>query len=161
MRQQTISLYTFSELTEEAKEKAIQDYRESPYIDEFALQEGIKSLKAYCEHFGVELEDYSIGAFHRSYAKTDASNAHFRGLKLKDCDPDLMPTGYFIDQDFFLAFYDNFKRTGDALGAFNHGLELGIDAIINDAEHCYSDEYIIDMIEANEYEFLPTGEIYS
>ncbi|HSH66704.1 MAG TPA: hypothetical protein VLB84_13145 [Bacteroidia bacterium] len=159
MRTKTINIYAFEELPKETKQAVIENFRNDPHLCQFALEDGIRSMKAYCDHFGVNLKDWQIGAYCRAYAITDADNYHFRGLKLKACDREFMPTGYCIDWDFFSVFYDEFKRTGDAKQAFEYGLGNGIRAIVKDCESCYEDEYIIETIEANEYEFLEDGSI--
>lgn len=157
MRTKTIAIYEFSELPEDIQAQVIENFKQDHTLCEWALEDGIRSLKAYCEHFGVTLREWSIGAYQHSYAITDAENSHFRGLKLKNCDEEYMPTGYCIDWEFFSRFYGEFKSTGNAKEAFEYGLAMGIEAIVRDAEECYSDESIIAMIEANDYEFLECG----
>lgn len=159
MRTMTVNVYTIDEVSPELKAKILDNFRNDSSLCEWALDDGMRSMKAYCEHFGVKLKDWQIGAYSHSYAITDADNHHFRGLKLKACDREFMPTGYCIDWDFFSEFYDEFKRTGDAKKAFEYGLEYGVNAIVRDCEGCYEDDSIIASIEANEYEFLEDGSI--
>ena len=157
MRTMTVNVYQFDELPDDIKANVIENFSQDPTLCDWALEDGIRSMKAYCEHFEVNLKDWQVGAYCRSYSITDADNAHFRGRKLKDFDPDYMPTGYSIDWNFFGEFYEEFKRTGDAKAAFEYGLERGLGAIERDCEGCYEEDSIIAMIEANEYEFLQDG----
>lgn len=159
MRTMTLNVYTIDEVSPELKEKIIDNFRNDSSLCEWALEDGLRSMKAYCEHFGVTLKNWKIGAYSHSYAITDAENHHFRGLKLKTCDREYMPTGYCIDWNFFSEFFDEFKRTGDSKLAFEHGLACGVEAIVRDCESCYEEDSIIANIEANEYEFLEDGTI--
>ncbi len=65
MRTKTIKLYTFDELSDEAKEKAIDQYRENQREDIPCFSdEMLDSLKGLFEHCsGVELKDYSLGEY--------------------------------------------------------------------------------------------------
>lgn len=158
MRQQTIALYTFDELSDDAKEVAREWYRQDlqyPWFDE-----SMNSIKVFCDEFGVSIKDYSIGAFSHSYIETDVENSNFRGLKLKRVKRDNMPTGYCIDCELWETFYDDFKRTGNALHAFNEAIDAAVSEIVRDIEYQYSDEAIDEMLTINEYEFTENGKIY-
>lgn len=66
MRTETIEIYTFEELDDAAKEKAISNYRASRH--EYAWpEEWMDSLKAFAETIGVKLTDWSIGPYSHSY----------------------------------------------------------------------------------------------
>ena len=158
MRTEQVTIYTFDELNDDAKDKAREWYRqglEYPWFDE-----SMNSIKRFCDEFGASIKDYSIGAFCHSYIDTDAENANFRGLKLKTVKRDNMPTGYCIDCTLWNTFYDEFKRTGDALYAFNDAIDAAVRSIVADAEYQYTDESIDEMLIINEYEFTADGSIY-
>ena len=153
----TISAYSFSELSDAAKERALQDYR-SHGFEYTGQDENMDSLKAFCDLFGVKVTDGSLGPWGNSYIKTDVENSHFRGInkaKVKAI-PEFL-TGYWLDYDFIEAFKQQFERTHDALYAFNDAIDAGLRAWIADMEYQDSDEYIIECIEANEYQFLENG----
>ena len=153
----TINTYSFSELSESTKSRALSDYRSKGF--EYHWQdENRDSLNAFCALFGVKVTDWSIGTWGNSYIKTDADNGHFRGWnKVKvNAIPEFL-TGYCLDCDFIEAFKKEFDRTGNALGAFNDAINAGLSAWVHDLEDQESDEYIIDCIEANEYQFLENG----
>lgn len=159
MREVTTKVYQFSELSDDAKEVARQWYRDT--ADEyFWLDEGLNSIKAFCNLYGVTITDYSFSICGHSYIETDATNQHFRGLKLKAVDREAMPTGYCMDCSLSNRFYDEFKRTGDALSAFNESIELTVRDIIEDWEASLEDEAVDETIEANQYEFTEDGKIY-
>lgn len=157
MKTETISLYKFEELSDKAKEKARDWWRSFP--NDFAWsEESLNSIETFCKHFGVRLLSWEIGAHCPYFFKTDADNSNFRGLKLKDFNRDHMPTGYCLDCDLWETFYDVFKKTGDAKHAFNIALDSGFKAWRDDMEGQLSDEYIDDMLNINEYDFLQSGE---
>mgnify|MGYP003351672111 CR=1 FL=1 len=113
-----------------------------------------------CNYFGVTVKDYSIGLCSHSYWDTNASNEHFRGLKLKDIKRDKMLTGYYLDSDIWETFYDTWKETGSALKAFNLAIGTGVKHIIQDMEYLDSDEAIDESLIVNGYEFYENGKIY-
>lgn len=157
MRTETITIYTFDELpSEAAKENARQWWRE---ISDFSWSdEALDSIKTFCAEFGVTLRDWSIGAYSPLDYSTDATNAHFRGRKLSQFKRDHMPTGYYLDCDLWMTFFDEFKRTGDARGAFESALHEGFNCWRADMEYQLSDEYIDECLTINEYEFDEDGQ---
>jgi hypothetical protein len=155
-------IYQFEELEDEAKERAREwwrDVADYPFHDE-----NIKSIKEFCAHFGVTLKDWSIGG-RGEYLKTDAEGSHFRGYTLAKAKQ-LNDKGYFPESGMWLdctmiqSFYEDFKKTGDALYAFQQALETALHAINSDIEYQYSDEAVDEMLIINEYEFTETGKRY-
>ena len=158
MKTATINLYQFNELSDDAKERAREWWRDS--LDYPWWKESEGSFKAFCDHFGVKIKDYSIGAYEPCYLDTDAENAHFRGIRLAAFTRDAMPTGYCLDCALWQTFYDEFKRTGSALKAFNEAIEAAVKEVRDDMEYQYSDESTDEMLTINEYEFTEDGKIY-
>ena len=156
MRTETINIYTFDELTDDAKEKAREWYRDG--MEYFWWNDSLDSIKTFADTFRVTIKDYSIGLYCHSYIDTDAENSNFRGLKLKNVDREAMPTGYGLDCALWFTFYDEFKRTGDALRAFNEAIDAAKKEILADIEYQYTDESVDENILINEYEFLENGE---
>lgn len=156
MRTISKTVYHFDELPNEtAKEKARQWWKQD--VDFCWSDESWESIAAFCAHFGVTLKKWSVGPYECPVYDTDASNAHFRGLKLRDFNRDHMPTGYCVDCDLWMTFYDEFKRTGDAKGAFDAALWAGFKAWRNDMEWQLSNEYVDECLMTNEYEFDENG----
>ena len=158
MRTEIINLYQIHELDDKAKAKALEWLREAyeyPWFDE-----DLDSIKAFCDLFNVRVENYEIGAWSRaSFIKTNATNDNFRGFTLKQAlalvDTDL--TGYCLDYDLTQAFYDSFKVSGDAKGAFDDALHEAIKSIEKNIEWGFSDEALIEWAEGNQFEFLESG----
>lgn len=156
MRTIETTIFTFDELSDEAKERAIQQHRQC--VDYPWFSECLDSLKTFCDEFGVKVTDYTLSDCYRASISTDATPKHFRGLKLSSFDREVMPTGFCFDCDLRYSFYDEFKKTGDSFHAFKDALETFLLAVRRDIEWHYSDEAITEHIEINGYEFTEDGD---
>lgn len=155
MRTIQTKIYKFNELSDSAKEKAREWYRDCsdfPWFDDY-----LASINAFCAEFSVKVTDYALGADRGCFIDTDATNANFRGLKLVNYNRDNVLTGFCADFDLRYAFYDVFKATGDALYAFKHAIESIQCTIRRDIEDSNSDAYVDESIEGSQYEFTDTG----
>jgi hypothetical protein len=157
MRTIETTIYTFDELSDEAKERAISQHRQCVEYPWFS--ECLESLKAFCDEFGVKVTDYTLSDCYRASISTDATSKHFRGVKLSGFDREAMPTGFCFDCDLRYTFHDEFKRTGDAFYAFNDALQAFLISVRKDIEWNYSDEAITELLEINDYEFTEEGDI--
>lgn len=148
------TIYTFDELSDSAKERAREWMRvglEYPWFSE-----ALDSLRSFCDEFGVEVLDYSIGD-HRYFVRTDVTSNSFRGLKLSQFNREAMPTGMCFDCDLRYTFADEWKRTADPRFAFGAALDALCEAVIRDVDHYFSDKSIDESIEANGHEFDENG----
>ena len=150
------TIYHFDELSDEAKETARDSFRD---MEPFWTKESIQSIEAFCEAFDVSLLDYSVDIY-RSFYRTNASNANFRGKRLSQFNREYMPTGYCLDNELWMTFYDVFRNTGDAKYAFNEALDAGFRAWRKDLEYQTTDEYIDDFIIGDGYEFYENGKLF-
>ena len=160
MKTVQIDIFTFDELSEQAKEKAREWWRGDCYPLAWS-DESIGSIKTFCEHFGIRLKDWEIGPYACPSYSTDAENYHFRGLRLSQLDREAMPTGYCLDATLWITFYDHFKKTGDAKGAFDAALWEAFNEWREDMEWQLSDECVDDLLMANEYRFTESGRFWS
>lgn len=154
-----IDIFTFDELSESAKEKA----REWWHSDCDALawsDESRGSIKAFCDHFGVKLKEWEVCPYSSPIYSTDAENRHFQGLRLSQVDRDAMPTGYCLDATLWITFYDHFKKTGDAKGAFDAALWEAFKEWRDDMEWQLSDECVDELLTINEYRFEESGKFW-
>lgn len=158
MRTETIEVYKFDELSNKAKEKARDWYRSTS--DFHWSDENKESIDAFCNHFGIRLTTWSVSPYSSPDYSADYFNSHFRGLKLKDFKRDHMPTGYCLDCDLWITFYDQFKATGCAKKAFDSALWAGFIGWRNEMESQLSDEYIDEHMIINEYEFTEDGKLF-
>lgn len=160
MRTETITIYKFDELpTDAAKERARERGRQWVNEDPSWNTESRQSIEAFCDHFGVTLTEWSVGAYSPLDYSTDAENSHFRGVKLAQFDRNYMPTGYCLDCDLWITFYDEFKRAGNAKGAFDAAIDAGFKGWRNDLESQLEDEHIDEFLSINEYEFDECGNL--
>lgn len=159
MKTISLTIYSFDELDDAGKERAISDWRNSG-TDYFYIDDAINSMKTFCQFFGVTVKDYEIGTCSYSYVDTNAENRHFRGLKLRQFSPDNMPTGYCGDYPLWNTFYNVFKASGDALRAFNDAIDAWVKDTVRDMEYQESDEYIAEHLTANEYRYTADGRVY-
>lgn len=159
MRTEEINIYKFDELmNNESKERARAWFREGleyPWWDD-----GMKSVNHFCNHFGVKLLDYEVSTHRPYFIKTDASNAHFRGYKLKRVDAGATMTGYCLDYTLWYTFHKTFRATGDAKCAFNDALHAAFKDMVADMEWHETDECIDELLTINEYEFTADGRRY-
>ena len=156
MRTITKQVFFLSELSDRARSKALETMRSWDDIYGWS-GESLQSIRAFCEHFGVSLKDWSIGPWSPVEYETGATNANFRGVKLRDIDPENMPTGYCLDCTLWGTMHREFKRTGDALYAFDQALYAGCNEWRTDWEDAYSDEQLSELAAVNGYEFNEDG----
>lgn len=148
------TIYTFDELDDSAKNRAREWYRRG--LDYPWFREAMDSLRAFCDEFGVEILDYSLGDY-RGFVKTNAQNANFRGLKLSQFDREKMPTGMCFDSSLRYTFADEFKKHGSALDAFKSALNAFTLEVERDVEWHFSDECVDEEIQVNGHEFDEFG----
>jgi hypothetical protein len=160
MKIKNVKVYSFDELSDSSKGQVLAYFRERVEYPWFP--DALDSIKAFVEHFKGRILDYSIGGeVYRSYVKTTIDQSYFRGVKLKDIDHTQMPTGYALDCTLWGTMKEEFSKTGDAFYAYQQAIESALADIASDVEYQYSDEALIEMIEANDYEFTEGGEIVS
>ena len=82
MRQQIIDIYTFDELTDEAKEKARAWFRGVSYA---WCDESADSIKHFCDCFHIKLKDYEIDSTRFDFV-ADVTNDAFRGLTYRQAE---------------------------------------------------------------------------
>jgi hypothetical protein len=151
------TVYKFEELSESAKERARDWWRDGM---EFSWSdESRESIEAFCAQFGIHLKDWSVGPYQGFYWRAEFDNSNFRGMKLRDFEREKYPTGYCLDATLSITFYDVFKKTGDAKFAFDCAMDEGFKDWRDDMERQLGDDYIDDCLIANEYEFTESGKV--
>ena len=153
-----LTVYEFDELDEAAKDNARAWYRNGLEYPWFS--ESIDSIRAFADYFGAKVGDWSIGERGRDYIRTDITQDHFRGTKLRSISPDYMPTGYCLDADLWGTFHAEWKRTSDPMYAFEQAIEAALGAIASDIEHHFSNEGVDESIRINDYRFTEQGRIF-
>lgn len=176
MRKVEIEVFEFDELNDEAKEKARGWFRK---ISDYPWTvENEKSLKAFCDLFGVSVPEYSYGIDCRDFiaaksffSEMDNEVLILKGVKAfswikenvldKIQDKQNWLTGYCMDTQLIEPF-EKYEKDSDKLliEVFEEALNGWISACKADCEFCYSDENIDDSLILNEYEFTSDGEIF-
>ena len=148
MRTETIKIYSFDELSTEAKENALQYQRHNQYY--FWGYEAIKSVEAFAELIGVKITDYNIDWLspNTSYFKYDETNIN-KELYI-DINTEL--TGYCMDYTLLKAWNET--------KSVNQTLNKLLWQCCADYEEQLTEENIEEYFENNNYEFLENGDIY-
>lgn len=163
------NVYTFDELSPEAKERAIEYFQTS--VDDLYGwgQENVDSLKAFADRAGFKVLDWSIGLCSYSYVKIDAEDEPLVESEwldrsadewrefVKECE-DCKLTGYWCDGVLARPLTEALE---DSDARFDETMQECVDAwtkaYVEDLEYTYSAEAIAEMIESNGYEFTEAG----
>jgi hypothetical protein len=157
MRTEKINVYTFNELSDDAK-KVARDWWLRDY-DYTCHGEVIKSIEAFCKPFGVRLVYWEIDGYSPFRFKLQFPD-ELATVSPNDVDPEKMPTGYYMDYTLSHAFLDALnhrKNTEDAIRAAVHAAMRDWQA---DIQYQMSDECVDDLLEANGYEFTESGDLF-
>lgn len=175
MRTATIQVYKFEELSQKAKDAARAEFMSWGYSWQ---KEAFDSLKELIARFGAKLDNWQIDYFACSHSsiKIDADACEYEEDELRaiidglgSYNPetlkglgDCVLTGYCMDEaaiDGVRAAYFAGVRSVDKL------LQAGFDSWLKscqaDCESQFTDEYLKDHCEANEYEFTESGELFT
>jgi hypothetical protein len=172
MRTKTINLYQFDELSDEAKQKAIEslsginvDFEWWEFVYEDAEQIGLKITE-----FDIDRGMYAKGEFIEG--AEDVANAILKNHG-EDCETYKTAKGYLTDRDELVAKYSDGVNTDVVAEEDEYYFDQDCDElddsfridllddyrIILDKEWDYltSEEAVIGTIRANEYEFTEDG----
>lgn len=137
-------VYTFDELSDDAKENAKIELL-SEY---FWADEAMDSLYAFAKEIGIKITDYSI-----SWCGYGSMNVEWEWInKIHTNDITVQElTGYCMDFPLIEEWNDK-KDVAKAIGAWLNECQ-------KDYEYQQTDEYMLDYCEANEYEFTKEGKL--
>lgn len=160
MREITQTLYAFDELSEDAKKLAVEEMygsTEYPFFDDF-----ISSVKSFCDYFGIKIRDYQLSdCSAHSFIRTDAERFHFDAFSVERFKKELPSDGYYVGEELCRVFVEYVYATpDDVLDAFKGAIEDAINSLAQDIEYTFSDEGLIESINANECEFFENGKMY-
>jgi len=179
-------IYTFNELSEDAKEKAIQKWRENSYEFDW-VDDYLESIKKGLDHFDCELIDYSIDPlnaycssfkikFNHSFNAQEMKSLRFWKYiqnnyssyfckyqkKFRNTFEGNCPfTGFCSDEYFLDEIREFLKKPYDYMNLYDL-MRLCVDstlsALQSDCEHQLSDEYISEQL-SDGYEFTENGKL--
>ena len=174
-----INIYKFDELSETAKEKALNDYRND--FDFFWTDEGFESIEKGLDYFDFSIHDYEIDYLdiNRCFIKIDNNESqnienieYIRLYKYLvnnylDYKPELLKgncpfTGYCVDESFLdpIRKFINKPYSINFRELMDECVYSALKDIVSDCEYQYSDEGIIETILANDYDFTEDGKLY-
>jgi hypothetical protein len=180
MRTETVThtICAFDELSAEAKEKALTDYR--CHADYNWSAEAAESLKAFAEHFETRVRyevdwansSYSSAKFTLNRWEEDYYKPSYVWRRLQllgDYNPETMKglgvcelTGFCLDDDAIdgmrIAFLGEWEF--DILALLEAGFQSWLESAQADYAHQVSDEGFEESCDANGYEFYSDGSAY-
>lgn len=173
MRSEIVNFYQFSELSEDAKQVAIDNFRERGEF--FWADEWLQSAQEFCLIAPVHIIRADICAGHVDVAWRGECEGELNGVRAwkwllnngwfdlarKNVLGDCTLTGFCGDCDLFdpIAKYEKTPvKIPDLRQVFYECLQSWVYAACRDYEWQQSDEYIAEHMEANEWEFLECGE---
>ena len=148
MRTEIIKIYSFDELSKEAKENALQYQRENQHY--FLGWEAMRSVEAFAQLIGVKITNYNIDWLNpnASYFKYDDTNIN-KDLYI-NIETEL--TGFFTDHEIIRAWNET--------KSINQTLDKFLWICCADYEEQLTNESIEEHLIANNYEFTEDGAIY-
>lgn len=173
----TINVYTFSELSAKAKEKALENWNCSKNNTYFCGDDAIKSLEKFVAYFGGELLRYSIDFLepahneyninyleHEDITKTELKNL-IKGMGSYDKktlrgNGDCILTGVDSDENLFDgARKAYFSGERDIEKIINEGIKFWEKACQEDYEYQYTEEFFSEHSEINDMNFFEDGKL--
>lgn len=171
----TREVFTFSELSETAKETARDWYRTD--LEYHWAGENMDSLKKWANWMNVVITDYSLGGSDnrnnvRWHLNIEDKIADLRGVRLWKFFTNQFPlpdlsgncpfTGYCFDETLLDVIRDFMARPWDA--TYRDLIRESIDKYVHDyaadVDYTYENEAVDEAIEANGYEFYEDGSNY-
>lgn len=166
-----INIYSFNELSEDAKQNAIEQYRENHYGFNWS-DDYFDSAKKCLDVFDARLIDYSIdwSNINRCHWKIDVDDVedvyeHLDSSYYKQyINGKKYPSGFCADDYFFSAMINLLDNQCKFQGTLKELLDECLwelfDSACKDYDYQISDEGITESIQCNEYQFTEDGNIY-
>lgn len=151
MRTETITIYSYSELSEEAKATAYKAWK-----PDYAFEaDNRRTLEAFCTAFGIEVTEYIYNSYCHSFqwrAKNEGDEEITDNEYIRHCLSLFEPTGFYLD-DVILGPAKQ-PTEGKVFGnVIEECLEAFFSACCEYVKYTESQEYFADFAENNEFEF--------
>ena len=179
MRTIEIKVYTFSELSETSKQKAIEDHR--PTENAWAGV-NVNSLKEFEKLFNspdYDIQGQRLATWFWNNYKSElykpkqywicngtpncvGANAKYRNSKIFVSETQCPLTGYYMDSEILAPIYEFIRKPakGTTFENLMHECRQAWEiACMKDFDFQCEDEQVIETIEANEYEFTEEGKL--
>ena len=157
MHTETVTIYSYSELSEEAKALAYKAW-EPDYAFE---ADNRRTLEAFCTAFGIKVTEYVYDAYH--YVFHWDADPEIKEIRKPELDGYIRhrlslfePTGFYLD-DVILGPAKQ-PTEGKVFGnVIEECLEAFFSACSEDVKYTQSQEYFADFADNNELEFYENG----
>lgn len=167
MKTVEIKIYSFSELSPKSRETALSQFRDMN-LHEHLFSEYFDSIKFFCKCFYIDLKDIYLDNqdWRATFPNLDEDNEETVGEFLSSQLPkgDCPFTGVCYDETLLDPVRENLTNTStdseDLRSVLSDSLYAICRAYQNEVSYLYSDEYLTEFIEANDYEFTEDGSIY-
>jgi len=158
MKQITINAYSFNELEGKAKDKARDYYYQN--INYFWGDEHIEGVKRFLELFNVSLVNWAYDEYHADF-ETNINDCKFQGLSKKRVNALIKSfnVSYCADETLVVAFNESYSEHGSIKLAIEYALQQSGNDLKTDIAYHYTDEYMNQYFEANEYLFTIDGKV--
>lgn len=155
MHTETITIYSYSELSEEAKATAYKAWK-----PDYAFEaDNHRTLEAFCTAFGIEVTEYVYEAYYHSFrwrAKNEGDEEITDNEYIRHCLSLFEPTGFYLD-DVILGPAKQ-PTEGRVFGDVIEECQTAFfSACCQDVEYTQSQEYFAEFAENNEFEFYENG----
>ena len=175
MRVKEIKIYEFSELSAKVKVAVLDKERVHPDVFPWS-DEWVNSLTSFCEHFNLTDLRYSVSAWNHSHCSAALSDEDLQSLKgvrlwkyLKNnglvndkfLSGDCPFTGYYGDESLLDPIREFMGKPSGITypGLLDQCFASWIKGYVADEEYAYSDEALIESLDANEVEFFEDGRL--
>ena len=174
MKTKTINLYSFSELSEEAKRKALESWG-NDNMKYFWGDDAIKSLLKFVEHFNGSLTNYQIDFLEpacNSYKLSIPENMPEKDIfdllnelgsynkKTLRGEGECKLTGYCMDEELIDGFRKSwFSGERDLRELINAGISQWEITVRKDYEFEFTMEFFADHADVNGLEFDEEGNL--
>lgn len=163
---ETFKVYTFKEASKELRDKIRNEFSSDSWLYEHNMQERIDTLKKLAEILDGEL-NYCLSEIpdRNEFIKISPKDGYvynesldFDNLwKVISQEKDCPFTGVCYDHDII----DHFTKYNLNMETLNNALTDYIESIHKEYESMLEDDYLIDLCEANKYEFTEDGKIFN
>ena len=143
MRIMEVSVYRYNELNDKAKENV----KHTLCTEYLWGDDAIETLKRFADEIGIKIIDYSIdwANANRSYVKWEKTYYYHT---------------MFIKEDLYGTWLDYpLTKTWNKTKSVRQCISEFLSEIEKDYWNQFEEEYILDMCEANDYEFTEQGEL--
>ena len=173
MQTKCINVYQFSELSDKAKTRAIEQYRYINVEDVNwwdPIYEDAKNIGLQIDSFDLDRNKHANGVFTLSAAEVAANITRDHGAH---CETYKAAEQFLAEHNPVFASYMDpesadfeSRNSEDALSNIEDRflknlLRLYADMLQKDSEYLIEDAAVIETIEANEYEFTETGKRFN